>query len=258
MVLRPGLPLAFLSSSVFCLELPCHCSPSFGFCIGLFLLHLPLPVLLRHPTSITLLGFGGTCMSQDTVESLSLKLDFLSARVTELEEEVKFLRREAARSATLGTYSVVAPSVGPASSAGDDSSVASNGYNQLALTIPEVPEEVVRACSLLSGGKLGARARATRAWQAGHWARFCLEGKLSKPRPTTPIDLANQYYVILRAEGFSCPILCDKASDYRYIIQDFKSGSLSHGFPSKSESWVYAKAAGFALPAQPYRWSSSN
>ena len=196
-------------------------------------------------------------MSTETIESLSLKIDFLSARVTTLEEEVKELK-EAARSSVTSGYTFVEASSAAPSVAGDQRPIATHGYNYLATTIPPLPEDVVRACALLSGGKLHFRQRAQRAWDAGHWARFVLEGKLEKPRPTTPIDLANAYYVVLRAPGFSCPLLCDKAADYRYVVGDFTSETLSHGFPSKAEAWTYAKAAGFALPATPYRWNSSS
>lgn len=196
-------------------------------------------------------------MSTDSIESLSLKIDFLSSRVEALEEEVKELK-EAAKSNVVSGYTLVEPSSSAASAVGDQLPVATYDYNYLATTIPPVPEDVVRACALLSGGRLTFRQRAERAWAAGHWARFVLEGKLVKPRPTTPIDLANAYYVVLRAPGFPHPLLCDKASDYRYVIGDFKSDSVSHGFPSKAEAWTYAKAAGFALPASPYRWSSNN
>lgn len=115
----------------------------------------------------------------------------------------------------------------------------------MAETIPPVPQKVLRACSLLTGGGIPFADRAARAWEAGYWARFVLEGLLTKPRPTKP----NQYYVVLRAEGFSCPLLCDKARDYRYVVGDSKQ-------PSKCEAWVYARAAGVPLPAEPFRWRS--
>lgn len=227
-----------------------------GFTSTCLLLLLPLPgsplfLLVASP------DFRGTCMSTDSIESLSLKIDFLSSRVEALEKEVAELK-EAAKSSVVSGYTLVEAPSSAASAAGDQHSVAPNDYNTLATTIPSVPEDVVRACALLSGGRLSFRQRAERAWAAEHWARFVLEGKLGKPRPTTPIDLAKNYYVVLRAPGFPHILLCDKASDYSYVIGDFKNDSVSHGFPSKAEAWTYARAAGFALPATPYRWSSSN
>eukprot|EP00434_Breviolum_minutum_P029037 symbB.v1.2.025685.t1/scaffold2428.1/size79313/2 len=114
-----------------------------------------------------------------------------------LEEEVKELK-EAAKSNVVSGYTLVEASSSAAPAVGDQLPVATYDYNYLATTIPPVPEDVVRACALLSGGRLTFRQRAERAWAAGHWARFVLEGKLAKPRPTTPIDLANAYYVVLR------------------------------------------------------------
>ena len=195
-------------------------------------------------------------MNEDPIIILERKIDTLVERVEQLERELRVLKEQRA-SASLGSYSAIGASSAASSVAGDTSSIASNDYNSLAETIPPVPQDVLRACSLLRGGGIPFADRAARAWEAGHWARFCLEGVLSKPRPTRPINLANQYYVVLRAEGFSCPILCDKAKDYRFVVGDFKAGTISHGFPSKCEAWVYARAAGVYLPAEPYRWSPS-
>ncbi len=196
-------------------------------------------------------------MNEDLAIILEHRIDSLVSRIEVLELEVRSLRRERTAPSSAGSYSFVPAPSAAGSVAGDSQSSVSNEYNRLAELIPPVPEEVIRSCSLLSGGGIAFRERASRAWEAGYWARFCLEGQLSKPRPTQPISLANQYYVVLRAEGFNCPLLCDKGSDYRYVVQDFKKGTISHGFPSKCEAWAYAKAAGVQLPAQPYRWSPS-
>ena len=214
-----------------------------------------LPLLSAPPAGSP--GFRAICMNEDLATILEHRIESLVARIEVLELEVKSLKKERAAPSSVGSYSFLPAASAPSSVAGDSQSSVSNDYNRLAETIPPVPEEVIRACSLLTGGGIAFRERASRAWEAGHWARFCLEGQLSKPRPTQPISLANQYYVVLRAEGFSCPLLCDKAADYRYVVQDFKKGTISHGFPSKCEAWTYAKAAGYPLPAQPYRWSPS-
>ena len=193
-------------------------------------------------------------MNEDPIIILERKIDTLVERVEQLEREVAVLREQRAL-ASLGSYSAIGASSAASSVAGDTTSIASNDYNTLAETIPPVPQEVLRACSLLRGGGIPFADRAARAWEAGYWARFVLEGLLTKPRPTKPISLPNQYYVVLRAEGFTCPLLCDKARDYRYVVGDFKAGTISHGFPSKCEAWTYARAAGFPLPAEPFRWS---
>lgn len=132
---------------------------------------------------------------------------------------------------------------------------SSNGeYNRLAALIPPVPDFVVRLCVQLSSGKLHYRES---AWEAGYWARFVLEGQISKPRPTGPIELANGYYVVLRAEGFVCPLVCTKASDYRSVVGDFLPSTISHGFPSQAEARAYCQGAGVEYPATVYQWSSS-
>ena len=115
-------------------------------------------------------------MSTDSIESLSLKIDFLSSRVEALEEEVKELK-EAAKSNVVSGYTLVEPSSSAASAVGDQLPVATYDYNYLATTIPPVPEDVVRACALLSGGRLTFRQRAERAWAAGHWATVCARGQ---------------------------------------------------------------------------------
>ena len=108
---------------------------------------------------------------------------------------------------------------------------------------------------LCEGGKLSARDRAQRAWSAGYWARFVLEGRISKPRPTSPCDLANTTYVVLRAGTVSSPVRCEKASDYRALLGDVQGDSISHGFASKSEAKVYCLGAGIPYPEKVYQWS---
>ena len=131
-------------------------------------------------------------------------------------------------------------------------------YNSLALEIPDLPSEALRLCGSLRGGKLSFKQRAERAWTAGYWARFCLQGRVSKPRPTTPCDLANTTYVVLRAAGVSSPVRVEKASDYRALLGDFSGSpntSVSHGFASKAEARVYCLGADVPYPEQVYQWS---
>ena len=196
-------------------------------------------------------------------QDLSFRVQLLEEQVEDLRRLVEGLRLSQQPSGSLGSYSLVPPVVvsGPpcseVSSIGARS-VSSNGdYNTLAEQIPGVPDFLVRSCANLSGGTLGFRARAQRAWEAGWWAKFCLRGQLSKPRPTKPIDLANTCYIILRTEGHTCPILVHRASDYRFLLQDFKFASISHGFPSLAEAKVYCKAAEVEFPVSAYQWSPS-
>lgn len=103
--------------------------------------------------------------------------------------------------------------------------------------------EAIRLCERLRGGDYTARQRAQRAWEAGHWARFTLQGRVEKPRPSTHCDVANTVYIVLRAPGYSCPT-------YRSILGDFTNpGTLSHGFASQAEAKAYCLAAGIEFPA---------
>ena len=184
------------------------------------------------------------------------RVDLLSSQVAELTEAVSRLaaRLEPASTAP-SSYELVgsyvdhrAPSV--ASLGGASSSVASSSalYNELAAEIPPVPENLVRDCSVLSGGSFTPFQRAERAWKIGCWARFCLEGRIQRPRPSAGIDLANQCYIVLRAPGFEVPLLALRAADYRHVVGDFKSSTISHGFPSQKEARVYCEAAGVRFP----------
>ena len=47
-------------------------------------------------------------------------------------------------------------------------------------------------------------------------------GTYGKVRPSRPIGLANTCYIIIRAEGYTHPLLCQKASDYRAMVGNFK------------------------------------
>ena len=126
----------------------------------------------------------------------------------------------------------------------------------LATEIPPVPDFVLRSCANLSGGRLTSRQRAERAWTIGWWARFCLEGRITRPRPSTSIDLSNQCYIILRAPGFQVPLLVLRAGDYRHVVGDFTAETVSHGFPSQAEARAYCLGAGVEFPSRPSSWSS--
>ena len=67
----------------------------------------------------------------------------------------------------------------------------------------------------------------------------------------TAIDLANQCYIVLRAPGHQVPLLALRAGDYRHVVGDFTSDTISHGFPSQAEARAYCLGAGVEFP-----WSS--
>ena len=109
-------------------------------------------------------------MNEGPIIILERKIDTLVERVEQLEREVVFLREQRA-AASLGSYSAIGASSAASSVAGDTTSIASNDYNTLAETIPPVPQEVLRACSLLKGGGIPFADRAARAWEAGYVGR---------------------------------------------------------------------------------------
>ena len=115
------------------------------------------------------------------VRSLQRQVDDL----TQLVRGLVLSREPVSHPSEREEASAVSVSAGEQRSQAADSQVSSSSiYNQLAVQIPPVPDFCLRLCSLLSAG-------ANRAWEAGHWARFTIEGRLSKPRPSQPCDVPN-------------------------------------------------------------------
>eukprot|EP00438_Fugacium_kawagutii_P008168 Skav214662 [mRNA] locus=scaffold923:46338:46910:+ [translate_table: standard] len=134
------------------------------------------------------------------------------------------------------------------------SSSLEEAYNTLADQIPPVPSHLVDSCKQLRGGSLSAQERAERAWEAGWWARFTLEGRVNKPKPSSPCDCKNTQYIVLRAAGFRCPLWTQRASDYRSVVGDSNQDVVSHGFASLAEARIYVAAAGEQFPETVYQW----
>ena len=249
---HPSPPSASLSFLDFLLE-----SLSVPFCSYIC---CPLLDLSRSSLRRGILpeGFKGICMSEQSLAELSLKFDALSERFSQLSIQVENLlyRVEGLESARQEFSLVTSVRSGAAPSVGGASNSSNGDYNGLASEIPAVPDFVVRLCANLVGSKLSSRERATRAWEAGWWARFVLEEKIHKPRPTRPIELGNTTYVVLRADGHVCPLVCQKAGDYRFVVGDFKPNTLSHGFPSQSEAKAYCLGAGVEYPSKIFQWNS--
>ena len=57
--------------------------------------------------------------------------------------------------------------------------------------------------------------------------QILLEGRLARARTSTAIDLANQRYVVLRAPGHQVPLLALRAGDYRHVVGNFTSDTIS-------------------------------
>ena len=195
-----------------------------------------------------------SCMSREEFLELSAKVDQLADQVAILTQAVAQLSvaREPASPAASSCSALSSVPIAEASRSGASYS-SSHDYNRLASLIPPCPESAIQLCSTLRG-PWSFVDRAKRAWEIGYWARFCLEGRLEKPRPSTPLALQNTCYLVLRAEGFETPLLCHRASDYRSVVKDFKGPTISHGFPSTSEGKVYCLAAGVSYPSAVYQW----
>ena len=195
-------------------------------------------------------------MSDQLLLDLALKVDQLAEQVAANTEQLARLSIKLDSAVSSASGFQLISGAGSVSARSQASAASSNGdYNALAATIPPVPDLVLQQCANLTSGKLGFKERAARAWEAGYWARFVLDGQLAKPRPTKPIELANTIYVVLRAEGFECPLVCAKASDYRAVVGEFLPTTLSHGFPSQAEARAYCKAAGVEFPQSFFSWS---
>ena len=179
------------------------------------------------------------------VQQLLLRVDILERKVSDLQSR--------GHHGSIEDFELVSEAPRAASPARTSSS--SSAYNSLALEIPALPASALQLCAHLRGGKLSFRQRAERAWNAGFWARFVLEGRVSKPRPSSPCDVANTTYVVVPAEGIKEPVRVEKASDYRALLCDFTGNSLSHGFASKAEAKVYCQGLGIPYPEKLYQWS---
>lgn len=196
-------------------------------------------------------------MSEERIDQLAQRVDLLTDQVAQLTEAVRGLTVSRTSSSGLSQFQVVSS---PAREDDGASAHSTSGYSQssiyysLALEIPPIPDFVARSCANLSGGSLSHLQRANRAWEAGWWARFCLEQRLSKPRPTIPFDLPNQQYIVLRAPGYTCPLRVQKTSDCRHIVQDFRGPTLSHGFASQAEARAYCQGAGVEYPVNLFQW----
>lgn len=195
-------------------------------------------------------------MSDQQVELLRLQVQQLVIRVEILERRVGVLEESGQHGAS-SEFEFVSSAHQPSSPSRITSS-SSVAYSLLAQEIPEVSGEVLRLCGNLRGGKLSFEQRAKRAWTAGWWARFVLEGRISKPPPSIPCDLANTTYVVIRAAGICEPVRVEKAADYRALVGDSpgsSSTSLAHGFASKAEAKVYCLGASIPYPEKLYQWS---
>lgn len=123
---------------------------------------------------------------------------------------------------------------------------ASDPYSAVARSIPPIPQFAVDLCSRLGSS---ARARAVRAWEAGHCAKATLEGRIPKPRPTEKLRLQATVYIIVRGHGIEQPTVVFSGSEYFRLCPEFDDYSISHSFPSQAEGRVYCLALGIDFPS---------
>ena len=124
-----------------------------------------------------------------------------------------------------------------------------DNYHEVAAGLAPVPEHCVDFCSRL-GSPEEARRRASRAWEAGRWARAALEGIIPKPRPTPKIHLRPCVYIIVRAPGIENPVRVGSANEFFRLLPVFTPDSISHSFPSIAEARCYCAGVGIPLPDQ--------
>jgi len=121
----------------------------------------------------------------------------------------------------LGTSSL--PGSPPLTPSRGGPSAGYSTYDKVAESIPPLPQHCLDLCSRL-GGSDSPAVRARRAWQAGHWAKAVVGGKIVKPRPTPKLSQRSTLYIIVQGPRI------DK--------------------PSKAEAQVYCLALGIDYPAE--------
>ena len=117
--------------------------------------------------------------------------------------------------------------------------------SQLRQSFPPLPPALRETCRFLRGGQLTWQERAERAWLAGCFAGAILAGRLHYPDRSAALNLQNRYYCVLRAAGLDSPRVVRDFRSYSKIVGRLQnSESVSHAFPSESESRLYFAAAG--------------
>ena len=193
--------------------------------------------------------------SQGTlVNSLRQAVDSLRAVTASLEQVIEQSQHGSYSGATVprapasGEWDVVSE---PPSSAAAQAPVrrlpgSISGYDEIASLITACPQHCLDLCSRLED----SRSRAQRAWEAGHWARATIEGRIPKPRPTPKINYRPSVYVVVCGPGIAYPVAVGSASEYFKLVPRFTENSVSHSFPSIAEAKVYCLAIGIDFPGE--------
>jgi hypothetical protein len=121
--------------------------------------------------------------------------------------------------------------------------------------VPPLPQEALLEVSRLRAiTGHSPQQRVERAWELGFYDRSAVAASDEAERDiyqrgADPLPLANSYFVILRCPGTTvdCPCLVQSKSLYHSLVRpgnQFRRGSVSRGFPTKTEARVYCLGVG--------------
>ena len=257
-VLPTALPL--VRSSLRSLWLVCPVELSlrwpldFTSSFGIHSLPLSIPILLppldlHHPT-----GFWPICMNANglLISAIRTAIASLRAIASSLEAAINGAEAVSGPSGEPAAPSLDLEASFLSSSAGAPSqgfsASRSSSHDEVAQLITSAPPACHQLCISIGATPEERAARVQRAWEAGHWARATLEGRISKPRPTPKVANRPTTYIVLRAPGLAHPVRVSTAAEYFKILPRFSEESVSHAFPSLSEARVYCIAAGVDFP----------
>ena len=77
-----------------------------------------------------------------------------------------------------------------------------------------------------------------------------LNKEVETPNSLQPLGLTNRFYCVLVAEGLSQPCVLRTFAEYKAVVGTLRrGGSLSHAFPSESESRLSFAGGGVPFPS---------
>ena len=119
---------------------------------------------------------------------------------------------------------------------------------------PPFPEALIEFCGGLAEGP-GVEIRAKRAWQSGFWANISIVTDTTFAGQD-PIRVEDQYWLVLRAKGTSCPYLVHSEEEVRLLLllPGNKVGPVILGFPTLTEVEICCAGGNFPVP-QVVKWT---
>ena len=121
---------------------------------------------------------------------------------------------------------------------------------------PDIPDSILDYGSKLWEGP-GPVVRATRAWQAGFWARQSLLCFTSYT-PAPSVALWDTVWVVLRARGISRPVIVQSWGEVERLtnLPGARVDPVIQGFPSYSEVCIFCAGGGIDIPGY-FQWKSN-